>query len=235
MQHRTVHDVMTQEVVTTRPDTPFKEIAALFHRNDVTAVPVVDAQNRPLGMVSEADLIRKQVVMPDEDRDDYGRTLRWKDQARAEAETAGGLMTSPAITAHPGWSIPQAARAMEKHHVKRLPVVDEVGRMIGIVSRRDLLQVFMRHDPAIREEIVHDVLGETLWLPEDSVQVHVHDGVVTLTGRVPRKSLIAVAERLCRSVDGVVSVHQTLDFTEDDTRIDLERPSAHGSPHRHHA
>jgi CBS domain-containing protein len=228
MQHRSVHDVMTQEVVTARPDTPFKEIAALFHRNDITAIPIVDDQGRPLGMVSEADLIRKEAVLPDPEGRTPGRWLDAHDRARAEAETAGGLMTSPAITARASWTIAEAARQMDKHKVKRLAVVDEVGRLVGIVSRRDLLQVFLRHDAAIREEIVHDVLGQTLWLAPGDVQVAVRDGVVTLTGRVPRRSLVPITEQLCRAVDGVVAVHQTLDWTEDDTDVHLEHPHAYG-------
>ncbi|MFJ3788377.1 CBS domain-containing protein [Kitasatospora sp. NPDC090091] len=227
MQHRSVSDVMTREVVTARPDTPFKEIAALFHRNDITAIPVVDEQGRPLGLVSEADLIRKAAVLPDPEGRSPGRWLDAKDRARAEAETAGGLMTSPAVTARPGWSVPEAARAMDRHRVKRLPVVDEIGRLVGIVSRRDLLQVFLRHDTAIREEINHEVLGQTLRLAPGDVQVAVHDGVVTLKGRLPRRSLIPVTERLCRTVDGVVAVHRTLDWSEDDTDPALEHPRAY--------
>ncbi|WP_395298218.1 CBS domain-containing protein [Kitasatospora hibisci] len=227
MQHRSVNDVMTHEVVTARPDTPFKEIAALFHRNDITAIPVVDDQGRPLGMVSEADLIRKEAVLPDPEGRHPGRWLDAKDRARAEAETAGGLMTSPAVTARPGWSVPEAARAMDRHKVKRLPVVDEIGRLVGIVSRRDLLQVFLRHDAAIREEINHDVLGQTLWVAPGDVRVAVQEGVVTLEGRLPRRSLIPIAEQLCRSVDGVVAVHTTLDWAEDDTEQALEHPRAY--------
>ncbi|MFJ1708878.1 CBS domain-containing protein [Kitasatospora sp. NPDC088346] len=227
MQHRSVQDVMTQEVVTAGPGTAFKEIAALFHRNDITAIPVVDEHRRPIGMVSEADLIRKEAVLPDPEGAAPGRWLDAHDRARAEAETAGGLMTSPAVTARPGWTIPEAARAMDRHKVKRLPVVDEVGRLVGIVSRRDLLQVFLRHDAAIREEIGHDVFGQTLWLAPGEVQVTVQDGVVTLGGRLPRRSLIPIAEQLCRAVDGVVAVHQTLDWTEDDTDVPVEHPHAY--------
>ncbi|PBC66250.1 BON domain-containing protein [Streptomyces sp. TLI_235] len=176
-------------------------------------------------MVSEADLLRKEAVLPDPEGRAPGRWLDAADRARAEAETAGGLMTSPAVTAQASWSVAEAARAMDRHKVKRLPVVDEVGRLVGIVSRRDLLQVFLRHDAAIREEIVHDVLGQTLWLAPGDVQVVVHDGVVTLTGRLPRRSLVPIAEQLCRAVDRVVAVHQTLDWSEDDTDVHLEPPA----------
>ncbi|MCX4744773.1 CBS domain-containing protein [Kitasatospora sp. NBC_01287] len=226
MQHRTVHDVMTQGVVTARPDTPFKEVAGLFHRNDITAVPVVDDRDRPLGMVSEADLLRNEAVQPDPAGHSGAARLSPHERARAEAETAGALMTSPAITARPDWSIVEAARVMDREKVKRLPVVDEAGRLVGIVSRSDLLQIFLRHDAAIREEITHDVLGETLWLAPTAVEVTVHDGVVSLTGRVEQKSLIPIVERLCRSVDGVVAVHNALGHTVDDTGLDVGNPSS---------
>lgn len=233
MQHRTVHDVMTQGVVTARPDTPFKEVAGLFHRNDITAVPVVDDRDHPLGMVSEADLLRNEAVQPDPEGHSAAARLSPHERARAEAETAGGLMSSPAVTARPDWSIVEAARVMDRKKVKRLPVVDEAGRLVGIVSRTDLLQVFLRQDAEIRAEIMHDVLGETLWLAPTAVEVTVHDGVVTLAGRVEQKSLIPIVERLCRSVDGVVAVHHTLGYTVDDTDLDLGKPLVRGmvGPH----
>ncbi|MDH6136855.1 CBS domain-containing protein [Kitasatospora sp. MAA4] len=228
MQHRTVHDVMTQGVVTARIDTPFKEVAGLFHRNDITAVPVVDDRDHPLGMVSEADLLRNEAIQPDPEGHLAGYRLSPHERARAEAETAGALMSSPAVTARPDWSLVETARVMDRKRVKRLPVVDEAGRLVGIVSRSDLLQVFLRHDAAIREEIIHDVLGQTLWLTPSAVEVSVHNGIVTLAGRVEQKSLIPIVERLCRSVDGVVAVHHTLGYTVDDTGLDLGKPLVRG-------
>ncbi|MDH6108420.1 CBS domain-containing protein [Kitasatospora sp. MAP12-15] len=229
MQHRTVHDVMTQGVVTARPDTPFKEVAGLFHRNDVTAVPVVDDRDRPLGMVSEMDLLRSEALQPDPAGHGASAQSSPDERPRAEAATAGALMTSPAVSARPEWSIVEAARVMDRKRVKRMPVVDETGRLVGIVSRSDLLRLFLRHDAAIHEEIIHDVIGETLWLTPTAVQVAVHEGVVTLAGRVEQKSLIPVVERLCRSVDGVVAVHHTLGYTVDDTGTDLGEPLTHGT------
>lgn len=128
-------------------------------------------------------------------------------------------MTRLVITARPEWSIVETARVMDRNKVKRLPVVDETGMLAGIVSLSDLLELFLRQDTAIREEITRDVLGRTLRLPEDAVRVTVQDGVVTLTGTVDKKSLIPIIERLAGSVDGVVSVHQKLDYDFDDTGI----------------
>lgn len=215
MQHRTVQQVMTHPVVTVRPETPFKAVAQLLARNDVSAVPVVDSRYHPIGIVSEADLLRKEASQPEPD----DRPLLWAppvDPRRAEAENAEGLMTSALLTARPGWSLVEAARVMDHNQVKRLPVVDEAGVLVGIVSRSDLLQVFLRPDRAIHEEIVRDVLRDTLRLAPGTVHVEVREGVVTLRGLVERHSVAAVAVRLCRSVDGVVAVHDQLSFTFDD-------------------
>lgn len=141
--------------------------------------------------------------------------MRPRDRDRAAAETAEGLMTSPAVTARAQWSIVEAAREMTRHQVKRLPVVNEAGHLVGIISRSDLLRVFLRQDSAIREEITREVLRDTLSSSEE-VQVSVVDGVVTLTGRVSQRSLIPIAMRLCQAVDGVVTVHGVLDSPGDD-------------------
>ncbi|MFD0274251.1 CBS domain-containing protein [Kitasatospora sp. NPDC127111] len=216
MQHRTVQDVMTRDVVTARREASVKEVAELLDRHGVTALPIVDDSGRPIGLVSEGDLVRKEAGQPE------GRyrppRMGLGDRLRADAETAEGMMSSPVVTAHPDWSIVRAARVMDARKVKRLPVVDGTGRLVGIVSRRDLLRLFLRPDQDIEREITGDVLGEMLWLTHDAVRVSVDDGVVTLTGKVGQKSLLPIVERLCASVDGVVAVHQRLEYAVDDTQ-----------------
>lgn len=227
MQHRSISEVMTRRVVTVHRDSSFKEIVRLFEDNDITAAPVVDDGGRPLGVVSEGDLLRKAASLPDPE----GRWSRLRllplDEARAEAETAGAMMTSPAVTARPDWNIVETARTMDRHGVKRLPVVDETGRLVGLVSRRDLLRPFLRRDEAICEEIRTDVLDRTLGVAPGSVRVSVREGVVTLTGRVAARADIPVVERLCRSVDGVVAVHHTMEYEYDNLALDIEPPSGH--------
>ncbi|WP_327072276.1 CBS domain-containing protein [Kitasatospora purpeofusca] len=232
MQHRTVQDVMTRDVVVAHRETTFKEIVGLLHRNDITAVPVVDDRRHPIGIVSEADLIRKEAALLGEDRP-ITRWLHPREHYRAEGEIAEEMMTRPVITARADWALVGAARVMHRKRLKRLPVTDDEGRLTGIVSRSDLLQPFLRGDDAIREEIAHDVLLNTLWLPADAVRVTVDDGIVTLTGTVERKSLIPVVEWMCRSLDGVVAVRQTLGYDRDDTHEDTSRPGARGivAPH----
>lgn len=217
MRHRIVSELMTTDVVNVRQDATFTEIAKLLAEHGITAVPVVDDTDRPLGVVSEADLLRKETSrlrttgrLPTPNPESAERT-------KADATTAAGLMTSPAVVARPDWTVVEAARAMEQNRVKRLPVVDDSGRLVGVISRADLLRVFLRGDRAIREEITGDVLMRTLGIPPTTVTAHVVDGRVTLRGVVERKSAIPVALRLCHGVDGVVDVSEHLDFKVDDS------------------
>ncbi|MFI1096805.1 CBS domain-containing protein [Streptomyces sp. NPDC020917] len=216
-KHRTVGDLMTHSVHRVQADTPFKEIAKLLADHDITAVPVVDADDRPLGVVSEADLLRREAAQPDSS----GLLALLDEQPKPpepgrSATTAAELMSSPAVVARPEWTVVQAARVMDAHRVKRLPVVDGTGRLVGIASRADLLRVFLRRDHLIREEISGDVLDRTLGISADEVGVDVTDGRVTLHGTVDRRSLIPVVVRLCEAVDGVVEVTGTLDYRTDE-------------------
>ncbi|MCZ4602717.1 CBS domain-containing protein [Streptomyces sp. Lzd4kr] len=217
MRHRTVGELMTTDVVNVRQDAAFADIAKLLAEHGITAVPVVDDADRPVGVVSEADLLRKEAARLDADW--LLPTLRPQPPGRdkAEATTAERQMTSPAVTARPEWTVVEAARAMERGGVKRLPVVDDAGRLVGVISRADLLRVFLRGDRAIREEITGDVLIRTLGIPPDAVTAHVVDSRVTLRGIVERRSMIPVAVRLCRAVDGVVDVTEDLEYRVDDT------------------
>ncbi|KIF05402.1 hypothetical protein PL81_13380, partial [Streptomyces sp. RSD-27] len=121
------------------------------------------------------------------------------------------------VTARPEWSVVRAARVMQRSGVKRLPVVDPDGRVVGVLSRSDLVRLFLRRDHAIREEVVEDVLTQTLRLAPSSITVAVDDGLVTLSGTVSRPALLPVIVRLCQSVDGVVDV---------DSRLTVSRPTA---------
>ncbi len=132
------------------------------------------------------------------------------------ARTASDLMSAPVLTARPEWGIIETARFLHERGVKRLPVVDETGTLVGIVSRTDLLRPMLRRDDAIRDEIVDDVLGRTLRMTPGGVAVTVSEGVVSLSGQVEQRSAIPIVERLCQSVDGVVSVEQALGYAVDD-------------------
>ncbi|MGW1362260.1 CBS domain-containing protein [Streptomyces chartreusis] len=218
MHHRTVAELMTRDVVRARRDTPFKEIVRLLTENDVTAVPVVDDRDHPIGVVSEADLLRKSADRSDPSGRAPVAHLEARERAKAEGARAEELMSEPAVCARPDWNVVEAARLMETHHVKRLPVVDEADRLLGIVSRGDLLRIFLRRDDAIRDEIAEDVLRRTMGLAPMEVTADVNEGRVSLRGAVEFRSLIPVIERLCRSVDGVVSVAEHIEYRTDDSR-----------------
>ncbi|MFJ4989797.1 CBS domain-containing protein [Streptomyces sp. NPDC088732] len=217
MWHRSVSDLMTAPAVSVRADAPFKEIAKLLAEHDVTALPVVDDGSRPVGVVSEADLLRKEAGQRDPADLMPPPYASSADRAKAEAVSAVELMTSPAVTARPEWTVVEAARTMEQHRVKRLPVVDEVGCLVGVLSRSDLLRVFLRQDRAIRDEITSEVLGRTLRLSPLAVTVHVVDGRVSLEGTIERRSVVPVLVALCNGVDGVVDVREHLRYRADDS------------------
>lgn len=217
MHHRTVGDLMTRPVVQAPRDMPFKELVGLLAESDVTAVPVVDGSGRPIGVVSEGDLLRKSSGQADPSGLLPVPHLEAWERAKAEGARAEQLMSAPAVCARPEWTVVEAARVMSDRSVKRLPVVDETDKLLGIISRGDLLRVFLRHDDAIRDEIERDLLLRTLRLAPSAMTVDVQEGEVTLAGSVETRSLVPVIVRLCRGVDGVVSVTEHITYDTDDT------------------
>jgi len=208
--HSTVRDVMTTEVITVDRITRYKEIARLMAGHKVSAVPVLTMGRHVAGVVSEADLLAAEDQTARRARTGRTGVLPW---TRRQAEqhpklTAEELMTRPPITINPDAPIPRAAAVMRNNHVKRLPVVDPSGKLLGIVSRRDLLSVFLRPDAQIAAE-VRELLTEIMFADPATITVAVHGGVVTLRGQPgeqDHRDLIPVAMRLIWDIDGVVDV-----------------------------
>lgn len=213
MTGKRVRDVMSSPVVAVLADAGFKEIVAVLIEMSVSAMPVVDAGSRVLGVVSETDLLHKEEVkeVAGPVRGLVERRARRTARAKAAADTAADLMTSPAVTVAPDAPVPVAARLLDEHGITRLPVVED-GRLVGIVSRCDLLGVFLRTDEQIRDEVITEVIEHALWEDPADVAVEVTDGVVTLSGRVGLKSLTEYAVRLTAAVDGVVDVADKLTY-----------------------
>jgi CBS domain-containing protein len=215
-----VRDVMTRSVVTVAPDVGYKQIADLLVDTGVSAVPVVDGDRRVLGVVSEADLLYKvEFNGADVHAGLFERRRSRRAKQKAVGETAAELMTSPAVTVAAGVVLTVAAQLMEGNDVKRLPVVDDAGNLIGIVARRDLLRRYLRNDEDIRTDVLEGVLVGVLWLDPIEVEVAVADGHVTLTGKVDRRSTAQIAARLTRGLDGVVGVTEDLEWGFDDTTL----------------
>jgi CBS domain-containing protein len=217
MHNSLVRDVMTTEVVAVEPSTPFKEIAARLARHRISAVPVLDADRRVLGVVTEADLLLKQEHPdPEAKVPPIWSRRRRRERKKAAAVVAGKLMTAPATTVSPTATLAEAARRLHDAGVQRLPVVDETDRLVGIVSRADLLTVFTRPDQAIESEIMDEIIVDDFGMAPSRFVVHVDDGVVVLQGRTERRSLIPDLVRAVHGVEGVVRVEGRLTFDLDD-------------------
>ncbi|MEU7726349.1 CBS domain-containing protein [Streptomyces sp. NPDC040724] len=188
-QLRTVEDVMTHAVISVDRRTPFKDIVETMRQWRISALPVLSEEGRVAGVVSEADLLLK---------------AQGTDESRAV--TAGQLMTVPAVTVTKDATIPGAARLMARGHLKRLPVVDGDGRLVGVVSRGDLLKIYLRPDADIAEELRRLIMAELIPAGSAMVQVHVADGIVHLDGCIPDPALKDVLVRVARTVPGVVDV-----------------------------
>lgn len=216
-----VEDVMTADVVAVRADTPYRTVVDLLVSRRVSAVPVIDRSRRVVGIVSEADLLHKVEATGGErpHRRLFPSRRRRADHAKATARTAGDVMTAPVVTALPSLTVAAAARRMQRANVKRLPVEDDLGRLIGIVTRGDLLKVHLRSDADIRGDVVEAVLHDALGTPGSMVRVETTDGVVTLRGRVHFRSCAERIATLAGRVPGVVGVSDGLGYDVDDSMI----------------
>jgi CBS domain-containing protein len=204
-----VKDVMTTDVVSVRATADYKDIVSVLRGLHVGALPVLDEADHLVGVVSEADLLLKEVG-PETLGGYLISSGRRGERAKAAGVTAAELMTTPAVTIRPDDSLADAARLMHDRHVKRLPVADRAGRLAGIVSRVDLLSVFDRPDSEIRAAVRKDIIARDFALDPDAFDVRVTSGIVTIAGQVETQ---AVAQRLLgalRHAEGVVGVRSRL-------------------------
>ena len=217
-----VRDVMARTVVAVRGSAGYKEIVEDFVRYGVSAMPVIDVDNRVIGVVSEADLLPKVELAGDHPQARlFERRRRRTGREKAGGDTAAELMTAPPVVIGADATVAEAARLMDYERVGRLPVVDGDGRLVGIVARRDLLRTYLRTDRSIREEVLIDVLDRTMGIGPPEVEACVSDGIVTLRGTVDRRSTARIAVRLTRAVTGVVDVVDDLTYRDDDTQATL--------------
>ncbi|MDQ0757822.1 CBS domain-containing protein [Streptomyces canus] len=234
MRHNKVGSVMTSDVVRAAYGTPFKEVARLLTGHRISGLPVVDEDDKVIGVISETDLMARQAAIPDPFGPAHRRRLVSltrgvrRQAVKAKARTAGRLMTAPPVVVHADDTIVEAARTMARHQVERLPVLDETDRLVGIVTRRDLLQVFLRTDADIREEVIKEVLARAMWLPPRSIDVSVAEGIVILSGQMERKSETEIAVSMTRRIDGVAAVVDEFTWRLDDARLSPDEQALHG-------
>jgi CBS domain-containing protein len=216
-----IEAIMTREVLSVRPETSLKEVARLLSENHISGLPVCDADGVVIGVISEADILRKLEGIPA----DVGGRFAWffrrldGELDRVTASTAGEAMTAPALTGRPAQHVSDAARVMIEHRINRLPVVLG-GQLVGIVTRADLVRVFHRSDAEIEQEIRDEVLRNTLWAAPESMQLSVVGGVVRLRGSVETHLDATLADRLVRQVPGVIDADIELQWRADEPERD---------------
>jgi len=198
-----VEDIMTRTVVSVSPATSIKRVATLLLERRISGLPVVGDDGGVLGIVSEADIVTKTAedAIPSSRLFDTGERALLEHEARTAAEA----MTAPAVTVSPLASVADAARLMGKRSINRLPVVTG-GRLVGIVTRADIVRAFARPDDELTEEIRIDVLRDTLWIDPDELGVEVEDGAVRIAGIVDTRTIAALIPGYVGLVPGVVSV-----------------------------
>ncbi len=227
-----VEDVMTTDVWKVQSDTLLKEAAEILTKQRISGLPVVDGEDHVVGVLSEGDILFKETGKPEKE----SFLDRWLAlpltglNEKLAARTVGESMTAPAVTISAKRPLAVAANLMIDEGVKRLPVVDDTGRLIGIVTRADLVRAFVRSDEEIAAEIREDVIRRTLWIEPDTVQVIVEGGEVRLAGEVETKTDAEVIPGLVQRVPGVVTVLSKLSWHKETSSRDARPLAWHKQP-----
>jgi CBS domain-containing protein len=212
-----VKDLMTTNVLTVRPSAQLKEAASLLAERRISGLPAVDDQGRVLGVLSEGDILYKETGAKDKPG-----LIDWLLSVppsgldlKLAAKTVGEAMSAPALTIGPRRPVTEAASVMIDEGVNRLPVIDDEERLIGIITRADLVRAFVRSDAEIQQEILDDVFRRTLWLEPDTLQIEVTGGEVRLSGEVETRTDAELIPTFVQRVPGVVSVLSKLRWRDE--------------------
>jgi CBS domain-containing protein len=224
----TVREAMTPNVITVPPDKPLKDVARILIDAGITGLPVVDAAGTVVGVISEADFVVKGQGAGAVRHRRLARLLGESETTRHQlaklgARTAGEAMTSPAVTITPARTMAAAAAVMVERRVNRLPVVDD-GRLVGIITRADLVRAYLRSDEELAETIREDVLRRTLWLDPAGFRITVRNGEATVSGQVDRRSSVDILEEAVETIPGIVSVTTDLRWALDDRHLEPATP-----------
>lgn len=217
MREPNVASVMTTQVTTAQPDMLFKDLVAALTEQGISAVPVVDHEHRPIGVVSEADALAKQEFHGGRDELPHGDRAGRDRWYRSLGQTAAELMTSPVWTVHADEPVSSAARLLARAKVRRLFVTGRDGRLVGVVSRRDLLRVYLHSDEEIRGQLERLIVSSGV--AEGVISVRVDAGVTTLDGELDRRGSVDATVRMVQALPGVVSVRNNLTYLVDDVVV----------------
>jgi CBS domain-containing protein len=218
-----VRDLMTTDPITTTPDALLKEAARIMVREKISGLPVMEG-SKVVGIVTEGDFLRQEANRDQPYRLSLLEALFGEGAAEPAVETVGEVMTEPVITITPDATVSEAARVMSHRKVKRLPVLDDGGNLIGVISRADVVNAFTKPDEVIEDEVREDIVRRLLFLEPDVIDVGVDDGVVTLSGELENRTEAHLLEELTRRIAGVVRVVSNLTYEVDDQRIGKSYP-----------
>lgn len=219
-----LRDLMTRDVITVGPDASLKEAARRMLEGGVSGLPVTQGDGSLVGIITEADFVRTEA---DRRRKTSAGLLGFiykEVELPSQERLVGDVMSTNLIVLGPEADHAEAARMMQSGGVKRIPVVGEDGRVVGLVSRSDILRVFARTDQEILEEIQGHLIGKVLWIDPKRVEIRSTEGNVVLRGRLETRSDAELLAKLTARVDGVVSVANHLDFETDNTKLETTSP-----------
>ena len=218
-----LNELMTPDVITIGPDAPLKEAARRMIEARVSGLPVTDDSGALVGIVTEADFVKEEAGRRSAQR---ARLLRWlhREPVTDDEHWVRDVMTSHVITLPADADHAEAARVMEHEGIKRIPVVDETGRLIGVISRSDILRAFARPDSEIIRELSDDVIRRVLWIDQKRVKIGCENGNLTLSGQLETRSDAQLLVELAKRLDGVVSVKDRLSWEIDNTKLEMVSP-----------
>ena len=222
-----VSELMTRDPVSIGPDAPLKDAARAMTAHKISGLPVVDDDGSVVGILTEADFVE----MVKKSGGTGLLDLLFEEHKPAGAVTVGEVMTRKVVTIEPDAGHVDAARVMHRKKVKRLPVVDGHGKLVGIISRSDLLHVYARSDEEIEHQIVNRILSTVMAVDPSTVEVRVDDGCASLSGELSTRTETQLLEYMVAELPGVISVESKLRFETDDTRY-VPEPVPFGVPHR---
>lgn len=190
-----VRDIMTRSVVTTRPAISVKDAAVALAGHGVTLLPVLDESDRVVGVLTEADVVRQRIPLDP-------RQGAWQGSHAGPPPpiTVGEVMSSPPLTTNPATDAAELARVMIDRGVRSVPVVED-DRLVGVITRRDLVRTIARDDALIAADVRKRL--ECYGAP-DRWTVHVEQGSVTITDQYANPTDHHVALVLAQAVPGVV-------------------------------
>ena len=228
-------DVMVAPVITVKPSTTVKEVAELFLEKRISAAPVIDSQEKLVGIVSEGDLLHRVEAGTERHRSWWlegfiGNDTLATEYVKAHGRKVSDVMTRKVITASPQTPLHEVATLMEKNAIKRVPILEN-GQLVGIVSRADIVRAFVRPDQDLERTIREKVIVETMWLDPADVELEVADGAVRVRGTLDRRSTAQILERFIGQVDGVVAVQADLAWRLDDRTIEAPEKDLIWPPH----